>query len=670
MIDIRKQSFQALEKITLPESLDRIHITIPARELGSNSSFNPVTGYFSLDNGININIPSEIRKFDVEFIDKDMQVHNVNKWFAYSNYQELKNIVETAKTEPGLARDIDYAYFDVFTQIVDALASTHARIKSELFSQDVVKAYMFYNEKYFVGAAIGHMIDNDYINLNGIYSQTYMSVYEIERLFGNISSQPYKLISQMFNSVSIEAHPMTKWGELDSTDNFFQARYRGYTYGLPAELLTSQGVRVGRCIMTDDLVVLDTNVSTNLPTNIFGRNFRRIDAEVYVSSEALSDAVFHNSCDECGDDINVVEQSFVDSVLGALPEGRDRDNIAEEFETYYTTDGYEDLCPSCHRRLQRTQQDLQAIGIQLQSHSKFTYKDTTYHLMDGSGIHDYDYKPDDFELFYLPDESPTDLMLGVELEVDDGGENSSSARYITSVLNKDIMSEYTYCMHDGSLSDGFEIATMPSSLLFHMNKVNYQDAFKLAATMGYRSHDTSSCGLHVHMNRRFFGSSRATQNIKAAFMALILERNWDEVVKFSRRNYRHIEEWANKKGLEYEVNAYDTTDDIASKFLDSYDDKYVSLNTQHRNSFELRIFRGTLRHETYIATLQFVSNLAHIAKSCTTLTRAQQISFSDIINYQRYPELTNYLSTRGMFVESDDAPVIEAQPTLFEAAAQ
>lgn len=669
MIDIRKQSFDALEQIVLPESLDRIHMTIPSTDFNSASSFAPVSGYYSLNNGINISIPSHRAQFSIEFIDKNAEVHNVNKWFAYPNYEELKTIIEKTKTEPGLARDIDYAYFDVFTQIVNALVSTHSRIKQELFLLDTAKAYTFYNDKSFMGLAAGHMYNGGIINLAGLYSNSYMSVYELEKLFG-VPKQAYKLITTMFNSVSIEAHEITKWGDLDSTDDFIRVGYRGWSYGLPAELLTSNGVWVDRCAITDDLIILDTNVSTSLPTNIFGRMLRKIDAQVYVSSQVFDDNVFHNSCDECGDDISVMEPSFLDSLLGVLPEGHDRDNIYDEIERYYTTDGYEDLCHSCHRRLERTQQELQAIGIQLQSQSKFTYKDTTYSLMDGSGVQDYDYKPDNFELFYLPDESPTDLMLGVELELDNGGENSSSARYITSVLNKDIFNEYTYCMHDGSLSDGFEIATMPSSLLFHMNKVNYKDAFKLASTMGYRSHDTSSCGLHVHMNRRFFGSSRATQNIKAAFMALILERNWDDVVKFSRRNYHHIEEWANKKDLNYDVYDSDTEDDIASKFLNSYDDKYVALNTMHRNSFELRIFRGTLRQETYLATLQFVSNLAHIAKSCTTLTRAQQISFADIINYERYPELTNYLATRGMFVESDDAPVIQAQPTLFDAVAQ
>jgi hypothetical protein len=230
-----------------------------------------------------------------------------------------------------------------------------------------------------------------------------------------------------------------------------------------------------------------------------------------------------------------------------------------------------------------------------------------------------------------------------------------------------------YAMHDGSLSDGFEMATMPATLNYHMNYINYKDAFDVASALGYRAHDTRTCGLHVHINRRFFGSAKATQGIKAAFMTLILERNWSEMVKFSRRDYHHIEEWANARDLSDDVYSDDTDSEIVGKFYDKYDDKYVAVNTQHSNSFEIRIFRGTLRYETYIATLQFVSNLAHIAKECTTLTRAQQITFDDIVNYNRYPELVNYLATRGMQVESDTMPVLQPEPevpTLFSVEAQ
>lgn len=110
-----------------------------------------------------------------------------------------------------------------------------------------------------------------------------------------------------------------------------------------------------------------------------------------------------------------------------------------------------------------------------------------------------------------------------------------------------IGSDFTYAMHDGSLDYGFEIATMPATLRYHQEVPRYEKAFELAKILEYRSHDTDSCGLHVHMNRRFFGASRSVQNIKAAFMALILERNWEEVIRFSRRNYHSVEEWADKK---------------------------------------------------------------------------------------------------------------------------
>jgi hypothetical protein len=59
----------------------------------------------------------------------------------------------------------------------------------------------------------------------------------------------------------------------------------------------------------------------------------------------------------------------------------------------------------------------------------------------------------------------------------------------------------------------------------------------------------------------------------------------------------------------------------------------------------LRIFRGTLNINTFKATLQFVDNLARLVKK-TTLTRLTSLTFDDIINFKKYPELTAYWNLR------------------------
>jgi hypothetical protein len=148
----------------------------------------------------------------------------------------------------------------------------------------------------------------------------------------------------------------------------------------------------------------------------------------------------------------------------------------------------------------------------------------------------------------------------------------------------------------------------------------------------------------------FLGASRKTQNQKASYLALIMERNWEKFVSFSRRNYDRIDQWAKKMDLVNDIYADDTEDDAQGKFSDKYGngDKYVALNTAHHNTYELRIFRGTLKPETFYATMQFVDNLVRVAKACPSLAKAQQITFADIIDYKHHKELIEYVNTRGI----------------------
>lgn len=68
-------------------------------------------------------------------------------------------------------------------------------------------------------------------------------------------------------------------------------------------------------------------------------------------------------------------------------------------------------------------------------------------------IKSYYYKPE--PIFY----GSGNLFMGVELEIDKGGEEPDKADGILSVANKD--SEHIYAKHDGSIEDGFEIVSHP-----------------------------------------------------------------------------------------------------------------------------------------------------------------------------------------------------------------
>ena len=82
---------------------------------------------------------------------------------------------------------------------------------------------------------------------------------------------------------------------------------------------------------------------------------------------------------------------------------------------------------------------------------------------DDKHIHDYYYKP--APIFYkCPDEKKI-RYYGVELEIDKGGKDDSSAEFISAVANKNV--EVLYIKSNGSLEEGMELVSHPCSLKYH-----------------------------------------------------------------------------------------------------------------------------------------------------------------------------------------------------------
>ncbi len=255
-------------------------------------------------------------------------------------------------------------------------------------------------------------------------------------------------------------------------------------------------------------------------------------------------------------------------------------------------------------------------------------------------VNSYDFGP---SLTFVDgkDTARTKLYMGLEWEIDGGGEQHAKAVSINSALSGN--QPYSWTMSDGSLSEGIEIATMPATLDAHTNTFNWAMACKVATTLNYRGHDTGTAGIHIHINRNFFSDDKKLQMYRASLMALVMERNWDDFAKFSRRRYNRLDQWARKKDVA--VRNYEDTDVELlidkTKLEYSNGDKYLALNMNRVKTFELRIFRSTTKPETILATLQFVSNLAHFCKY-NGLKRAQTATIQDIVDYHKYPELVAY----------------------------
>ena len=124
------------------------------------------------------------------------------------------------------------------------------------------------------------------------------------------------------------------------------------------------------------------------------------------------------------------------------------------------------------------------------------------------------------------------------------GEDSFNAQKLLDVANE--RDERIYCKHDGSINGGFEIVSHPMSLDYHINNMNWLDVFEKAVQMNYRSHNTSTCGLHIHCSRSAFGKEYEQREKTVGRIIFFVEKHWNELVKFSRRTSENLNRWAAK----------------------------------------------------------------------------------------------------------------------------
>ena len=278
-------------------------------------------------------------------------------------------------------------------------------------------------------------------------------------------------------------------------------------------------------------------------------------------------------------------------------------------------------------------------------HCESCYYDNHNHDDDddeGGDINSWNYRP---SFRFYPDMTPVvgQLYMGVEREVDGG----NGPRELASEL---VDYREIYCKHDGSLNCGVEIISHPCTLDYHTNKLPWEEIENLALGRNFKSHDTSTCGLHVHVNRSFFGDNRDEQDLNIAKVILIVNRFWDShIVPFTRRQTSNINQWAKKN----EVGTIYDGDAVAAKRRKTIDGssrmgRYVAVNLQNYETIEFRIFRGTLKHSTFIATLQFVDTLCRFVKSIS-IDDVDNLTWEDIFAGTGYPELNAYLAERTDF---------------------
>jgi hypothetical protein len=246
-------------------------------------------------------------------------------------------------------------------------------------------------------------------------------------------------------------------------------------------------------------------------------------------------------------------------------------------------------------------------------------------------IHQYNYKPrPKFQPMVLEGEH----YYGVELEVTNGGCRDSNATRVLDLVGR----ENAYVKTDGSIGDGFEVVTHPMTLDYHMNTFKWGEMMKLLSDLGYASHQSELCGLHIHTNRNAF----TEQGIKS--VVYFYEKFYSQMLQFSRRRAEQAHRWARPygAGLNDVNNLYHHARYAGAK--------YYAVNVMPRETIEFRIFKGTLVRTDLIAALQMTHEMCTLFAQGMPDTQLKAYTWEEFMGRikGKYSELDTYLKQRKL----------------------
>jgi len=253
-----------------------------------------------------------------------------------------------------------------------------------------------------------------------------------------------------------------------------------------------------------------------------------------------------------------------------------------------------------------------------------------------SYIYNYSYKPS--PKFFGDDR----VYMGFELEVEASQRRSNLSEGAEYVATFDDNSRRLYLKSDGSLSYGFEIVTHPHTLdEYHKLDLSWMDKLR---TMGYRSWDASSCGIHVHVG----------------LTAFVNENHQIRFTKFIYDNERQV------KRISGRTSSYASFTDkgrAISKIKNKANDcnRYSAVNVQNDMTLEVRVFRGSLRKERLLSAIEFVHAVTEYTRSLAIVPKDKPFSWAKFVAYivnnsNTYPNL--FIIINETF-DNDNSPTNE-----------
>jgi hypothetical protein len=182
--------------------------------------------------------------------------------------------------------------------------------------------------------------------------------------------------------------------------------------------------------------------------------------------------------------------------------------------------------------------------------------------------------------------------------------------------------QYALCENDGSLNHGFEMVTAYTGLDVHAEQLKFFEK----GLKGAISHDSDTCGLHVHICKADMTT------LHGAKMILFIndQANHKLVRAIARRDDSDYAKIKNKKDDTYWLkDAVRGCDTKRSQLRSLNADRYEALNFKNTNTIEFRLFKGSMVYSTIMACLEFTYATWFFTRQSSTknLTTDQFLKF-------------------------------------------
>jgi hypothetical protein len=360
----------------------------------------------------------------------------------------------------------------------------------------------------------------------------------------------------------------------------------------------------------------------------------------------------YSSCADCGEVLerDSGEECFSELLDNGYCESCYNERISqcaacgEEVRSDDTNDSPEgDLCRDCYGERYRTCSNCdRTVPYDDLEYDEDTEEDLCARCYTRRGpIRDHSYGPE--PVFH----GKGPLFLGIELEVE--ARDASRSEGADSLASNPLY----YLKHDGSLNDGFEVVSHPVSGDWLLeNPAAYDDVFALAKR-GFRSYDTSTCGMHVHMTRKAF------KKLHLLKFVTFVKENDAFTLRVSQRKYKSsMDQWAK---THYEESRYDpwrgecVAASIASHLKHTNGatgDRYTAVNLENENTIEVRIFRGTLNPAGFWKNVEFCLALYAFTENASLRELTPENFMRFVSAYRRrYKHLYAFLVSKIGFEE-------------------